>query len=180
MASAHKQVVEKTRHWVETIVVGLALCPFARSELASKRVQFTVSDALSEEQLLMDLQQSLSELADNSAIETTLLIHPDVLQDFYDYNQFLDLADALLLDLGLEGVYQVASFHPDYQFADTEPDAARNYSNKSPFPMLHLIAEETLEKAIDNTPDVHLIPERNAALLEKLGIVKLKEMLNPK
>ena len=173
----HQKIIAETRHWLETIVVGLNLCPFARGELVSKRMQFTVSDAPSQEQLLMDLQLSLLALADNAAIETTLLIHPNVLQDFDEYNQFLDIADALLCDMDMEGVYQIASFHPDYQFADTEVEDARNYSNKSPYPMLHLLSEESLEKAIATTPDSALIPEHNKALLNNMGVKKLKEIL---
>ena len=174
----HQKFIARTRHWVETIVVGLNLCPFARRELVNERVLFTVSDAITEEQLLMDLQSSLLALADNPAIETTLLIHPHVLQDFDDYNQFLDIADALLGDMNLEGVYQIASFHPDYQFADTEAGDARNYSNKSPYPTLHLLSEESLENAIATTPDIDLIPERNQALLNRIGILKLQELLS--
>lgn len=173
----HQTFIAETRHWLETIVVGLNLCPFARRELVNERVLFTVSDAHTREQLLMDLHTSLLALADNSAIETTLLIHPHVLQNFDDYNQFLDIADALLCDMDMEGVYQIASFHPDYQFADTALEDARNYSNKSPYPMLHLLSEESLEKAIDNNADTALIPERNKALLNKMGIKKLKEIL---
>ncbi len=173
----HQKIIAETRHWLETIVVGLNLCPFARRELVNERVLFTVSDAHTREQLLMDLHTSLLALADNSAIETTLLIHPHVLQNFDDYNQFLDIADALLCDMDMEGVYQIASFHPDYQFADTALEDARNYSNKSPYPMLHLLSEESLEKAIDNNADTALIPERNKALLNKMGIKKLKEIL---
>ena len=174
----HQTFIAETRHWLETIVVGLNLCPFARRELVNERVLFTVSDAITEEQLLMDLQLSLLALADNPAIETTLLIHPNVLQDFDDYNQFLDIADALLCDMDMEGVYQIASFHPDYQFADTEVEDARNYSNKSPYPMLHLLSEESLANAIATTPDVDLIPERNQALLERIGILKLQELMS--
>ncbi|MFT5320593.1 MAG: hypothetical protein ACI934_000734 [Pseudohongiellaceae bacterium] len=177
LITEHQTFIAETRHWLETIVIGLNLCPFARGELVSERVQFTVSDAHTREQLLMDLYTSLLALADNPAIETTLLIHPHVLQNFDDYNQFLDIADALLCDMDMEGVYQIASFHPDYQFADTALEDARNYSNKSPYPMLHLLSEESLEKAIDNNADTALIPERNKALLNKMGIKKLKEIL---
>jgi uncharacterized protein len=174
----HQKIIAETRYWVETIVTGLNLCPFARRELLNNRVLFTPSDAVTQEQLLIDLQMSLLALADNPAIETTLLIHPHVLQSFDDYNQFLDIADALLCDMDMEGVYQIASFHPDYQFAETEAEDARNYSNKSPYPMLHLLSEESLESAIATSPDVHLIPEHNQALLDRMGVLKLQKLLS--
>jgi len=174
MTPQHQQVISSVRHWVENIVIGLDLCPFARRELIANRLHFSVSDAVTSEQLLQDLQTALQQLVDSPAIETTLLIHPDVLQDFSDYNQFLDAADALLCEMDLEGVYQIASFHPAYQFYGTEAEDARNYSNKSPYPMLHLLNEASVEKAIANYPDSDLIPERNEALLESLGVEYLQ------
>ena len=162
---------------METLVVGLNFCPFAKRELVQNRVRFSVSDAVTEEQLLVDLQAELELLSSDEAVETTLLIHPKVLQDFYDYNQFLSRADNLLAQIGLVGVYQIASFHPDYQFGGTEPDDVENYTNRSPYPMLHLIREESLERAIANYPDSDRIPERNIALLKSLGRDKIQALL---
>jgi len=173
----HEQIIEPVRRWVETVVVGLNLCPFARPELVNDRLRFTVSDATREQQLLLDLQAELQWLSVNDAVETTLLIHPYVLQGFYDYNQFLDSADGLLEQLGLEGVFQLASFHPDYQFAGTQPDDAQNYTNRSPYPLLHLLREASLEKAIASHADVEQIPERNIELLEELGEKKMQALL---
>ncbi len=116
-------------------------------------------------------------LTRDESIETTLLIHPNVLQDFATYNQFLDLVDALLEQLELEGIYQVASFHPDYQFAGSDPDATRNYTNRSPYPVLHLLREESLERAIAGYPGVEEIPERNIELLEGMGAEKMQALL---
>ena len=116
-------------------------------------------------------------LEDEPDTETTLLIHPHALQDFAAYNEFLDAADGLLAYLDMEGVYQIASFHPDYQFAETEPDDAETYTNRSPFPMLHLLRESSLEAAIDNHPDVDGIPPRNIKLMNKLGAGKMREVL---
>ncbi len=157
-------------------MVGLNLCPFAKRELVQNRVRFSVTDAVTEEQLLADLQAELELLSSDEAVETTLLIHPNVLQDFYNYNQFLSRADSLLEQMGLVGVYQIASFHPDYQFGGTEPDDVENYTNRSPYPMLHLIREESLERAIANYPDSDLIPERNIALLKSLGRDKIQAL----
>jgi hypothetical protein len=128
----YSKIINPVRHWVETLVVGLNLCPFAKRELVQNRVRFAVTDAVTEEQLLLDLQAELELLNSGEVVETTLLIHPKVLQDFYNYNQFLSHADSLLMEMGLVGVYQIASFHPDYQFGGTEPDDVENYTNRSP------------------------------------------------
>ncbi len=166
-------VLQSTRHWVETVVIELNLCPFAARELNAERIQFSLSDATTIEQLLDDLHRELLQLQQNDNIETSLLVHPEVLQDFIDYNQFLDLADSLLQQMQLEGIYQIASFHPDYQFADTQAEDVSNYTNRSPYPMLHLIREASLEKAVANYPDADQIPLRNIALLEQMGQKKV-------
>ncbi|HEY9052376.1 MAG TPA: DUF1415 domain-containing protein [Gammaproteobacteria bacterium] len=173
----NEKIIKPVRHWVKSVVVGLNLCPFAKRELVRNRVRFSVTEAVTEEQLLEALQTELELLNNDETIETTLLIHPDVLQDFYDYNQFLDYVDDLLDQLELDGIYQVASFHPDYQFGGTEPDDVENYTNKSPYPMLHLIRESSLEQAIATYPDSDKIPERNIALLETMGREKMKALL---
>lgn len=173
----HEKKIGPVRHWVETVVVGLNLCPFAKRELVNDRVRFSVSEAETEEQLLADLQAELELLNNDEAVETTLLIHPGVLQDFFDYNQFLNYVDSLLVQMELEGVYQVASFHPDYQFSGTRPDDVENYTNRSPYPMLHLIREDSLERAIAGYPHPERIPERNIELLESLGRDKMQALL---
>ena len=158
-------------------MIGLNLCPFAKRELLQNRVRFSVTEATTEEQLLVDLQAELELLNSDEAVETTLLIHPEVLQNFYDYNQFLNYADNLLVQMELEGVYQIASFHPDYQFSGTGPDDVENYTNRSPYPMLHLIREESLEQAIANYPDPDQIPVRNVELLKSMGREKMQVLL---
>ncbi len=172
-----EKVVQAVRQWVEALIVGMNLCPFAKREMVNNRVRFATTTSTTEEQLLMVLQAELSLLDTDSSIETTLLIHPGVLQDFYDYNQFLNYADSLLEEMELEGIYQIASFHPDYQFDGTNPDDVENYTNRSPYPMLHLIREASLERAIANYPEVDQIPERNIALMHDLGKDKLKALL---
>ena len=172
------EIISATRKWVEDVVVGYNLCPFAKRELVRNRVRFVVSEAKTEDELLQALHSELQRLEDEPEIETTLLIHPGVLQDFGPYNEFLDAADGLLAYLDMEGVYQIASFHPDYQFAETEPDAAENYTNRSPFPMLHLLREASLEAVIDSYPDVDGIPERNIELMNELGSDKMRSILH--
>ena len=169
MTTNNDKVIRSVQSWVELFVVDMNLCPFAKRVLTDNRVRFTVTDAVTEEQLLTALQAELELLNNDPSIETTLLIHPGVLQDFYDYNQFLDSADRLLLQMKLEGVYQVASFHPDYQFGGTDPDDVENYTNRSPYPVLHLIREESLERVLAEFPDADQIPARNIALMKSLG-----------
>lgn len=171
------KIVGAVRHWVETVVVDLNLCPFAKRELVKNRVRFAVTQATTKVLLLKALQVELELLSSDPSVETTLLVHPDVLQDFYDYNQFLNDADDLLAQLNFSGIYQVASFHPDYQFAGTSPVDAENYTNRSPYPMLHLIREESLERAIAGYPDVDGIPARNTELMNSLGADKLRVLL---
>jgi len=158
-------------------VVGMNLCPFAKRELVKQRVRFTVTEAATEDELLQALQAELELLNADPSIETTLLIHPAVLGDFLDYNQFLDIADALLLQMELDGVYQVASFHPDYQFGGTAPWEAENYTNHAPYPILHLLREESLDRVLGDNPDADEIPQRNIDLMNSMGEEKLKALL---
>jgi hypothetical protein len=174
---SNENIIQATQKWVETIVVGMNLCPFAKREIVKDRVRYTISESTLQEQLLMDLKTELELLNANANIETILLIHPNILNDFYDYNDFLSLADALLIDMELDGIYQLASFHPNYQFGGTEFDDAENYTNRSPYQMLHLIREASLEKAVANYPDPENIPERNINLMNKLGTDKMKALL---
>ncbi|GJM13267.1 MAG: hypothetical protein DHS20C12_16700 [Pseudohongiella sp.] len=172
------EIIEDVRHWLESFIIELNLCPFAKRELAKERIRFCVSSSESVEQLLASLLQELLLLDDEPEIETTLLIHPEVLQDFDDYNQFLDLADELLEMEGYSGVFQIASFHPDYRFAETVDDV-ENYSNRSPFPLLHLLREASVEREVANYPDIDSIPRQNIRLLRNLGVAKLQALLQP-
>jgi hypothetical protein len=172
-----QQVIRCVQQWVETVVVDLNLCPFANRELVKGRVRFAVCDAATEEALLSALQNELELLENDSAIETTLLIHPQVLLEFSKYNQFLDYTDQLLVAMELDGVYQIASFHPDYQFQGAGPDEAENYSNRSPFPMLHLLREDSLEKVIADYANVEEIPARNIAMMNDMGRERLSSLL---
>lgn len=164
-------VIAATRHWLEQAVIGLNLCPFAGAVYAAERIRYVVSDATTPEALVQALADELQQLAaaDEQQVETTLLIHPRVMGDFLDYNDFLELADALVADLGLEGVLQVASFHPQYQFADTEPDDITNCTNRSPYPTLHLLRESSVERAVAAHPDTERIYRDNIETLRRLG-----------
>jgi len=170
-AASVDEVIAATRAWLETAVIGLNLCPFAQAVHVRNQIRYAVSDAQTPEALLADLARELQTLAaaDPAEVETTLLIHPRALVEFLDYNDFLDIADAAVEELGLTGTIQVASFHPHYRFADTEPDAIENYSNRSPYPMLHLLREESVESAVAAFPDAGRIPERNIETLRRIG-----------
>jgi uncharacterized protein len=163
--------VAATRRWLERAVIGLNLCPFARAVHVRNQVRYVLSEATTPQALLLDLTRELEFLdaADPDMVETTLLIHPGVLADFLDYNDFLDDADAAVEALGLEGEIQVASFHPDYVFAGSDPDDVANCSNRSPHPMLHLLREDSVERAVEAHPDPDAIVERNIETLERLG-----------
>ncbi len=164
-------VIENTRRWLERAVIGLNLCPFAKAVYVKEQVRFVVSHADTPEELVADLLEELRFLADAdpAKVDTTLLIHPGALTDFLDYNDFLDVADAAVEDLGLEGEIQVASFHPQYQFAGTEPDDIGNYTNRSPYPTLHLLREASVERAVAAFPEAEGIFEKNLETMEKLG-----------
>lgn len=171
------RAVEETRLWVEKMVIGLNLCPFAKRELVKNRIRFRVSQATREEALIEDLEQELVSLTENRDIETTLLIHPDVLTDFFDYNQFLPWANRLLGQLAMKGLFQIASFHPGYCFAYSEDDAISNFTNRSPYPMLHIIREDSLAEAVANYAEADKIPDRNCELLEAMGDDAVKKLL---
>ena len=160
-----------TRHWLERAVIGLNLCPFAKAVYVKQQVRFVLSDASTPEALLEELAEELVLLRDTDPdqVDTTLIVHPDVLTDFLDYNDFLDNADAAVEALDLQGVIQVASFHPDYQFAGTMPDDISNYTNRSPYPTLHLLREASIDRAVEAFPDADVIVERNVKTLDALG-----------
>ena len=163
--------IAATRRWLQRAVIGLNLCPFAKAVVAKRQVRFVLSEATTPEALLEELACELVLLhqTEPEQTDTTLLIHPHVLGDFLDYNDFLDQADAAVDALGLEGEVQVASFHPDYQFAGTHPDDAGNCSNRSPYPTLHLLREASIERAVEAYSDPDVIVARNLDTLEKLG-----------
>ena len=169
--TAAQHVIAATRSWVERVVVGLELCPFAKAPHEAGRIRYVVSAARDIDRLAEDLERELQTLqaADPAEVETTLLIHPDVLHDFLQYNDFLDVAEQIVEELDLEGELQVASFHPDYRFADAPEDDPANYTNRSPYPMLHLLREASITRAVDSLDDPARIPARNVELLRRLG-----------
>lgn len=165
-------VIEATRRWLEKAVIGLNLCPFAKSVYIKNQVRFAVSDVRTAEALLADLVAELQLLqqAAPDTLDTTLLVHPWALVDFLDYNDFLGVAEATLAALELEGVIQIASFHPQYQFADTTADDISNYTNRSPYPILHLLRESSIDRAVAAFPNAHEIFDKNIEAMRRLGL----------
>ena len=166
-----KQIIALTSAWVEHVVIGLNLCPFAKPVHTKGQIHYCVSHASDVITLAADLRLSMQQLisASPANMDTCLLIHPWVLSDFFDYNNFLDIADEILDELDLIGVLQIASFHPNYQFAGTSEDDVTNCTNRSPFPMLHLLREASLDIATDALPDANVIVNRNLETMTSLG-----------
>jgi len=172
-------IITVTRRWIEAVVIGLDLCPFARRVYEAGLIRYTVSAAADEAALLADLAVELRTLVaiPPEQVETAFLIHPHVLGEFLDYNDFLGRADQLLRELGLRGTVQIAGFHPGYRFTRTKPDAVENFTNRSPFPMLHLLREASIS-AVANDPERLLdIPRRNVETLRGLGSEKVLDIL---
>ena len=164
-------VIADTRHWLERAVIGLNLCPFAKSVHVKGQIHYAVSAATRSLDLLDDLKKELKDLValDNNARDTTLLIAPDCLADFFDFNDFLPKADKVLKAMKLDGIIQIASFHPQFQFAGTAPDDITNCTNRAPYPTLHLLREDSIDRAVEAFPQAETIFEANMQTLEQLG-----------
>lgn len=175
-STAH--VVASTRQWLEKAVIGLKLCPFAAAPYAANRVRFCVSEERTQALLRQDLQRELLALAraDPLECETTLLIHPWVLQEFFDYNEFLGECEDLLAECALADDLQIASFHPRYQFAGVGADDLGNYTNRSPYPMLHLLRQSSVTLAVNGFAGVHDIGSNNIRTLHALGHERWKQL----
>ena len=171
MEEAILQVEGETRQWLERAVIGLNLCPFAKGALVKGQIHFTVSNSTDAGGLLRDLERELLQLMAmaSEVRDTTLLMAPLCLQDFLDFNDFLVLADRLLSSMRLEGKLQIASFHPDFQFAGTDKDDVTNCTNRAPYPTLHLLRESSIDRAVQAFPEAEMIFEENIKTLESLG-----------
>ena len=170
-AAASDAIISATRDWVERAVIGLNLCPFAKSVFVKKQVRYALTAASTADELLAELEAELTRLANTDAadLDTTLLIHPLAMTDFLDYHFFLAEVDALNRNLGFDGVFQIASLHPQYEFAGSEPDDIANFTNRSPYPTLHLLRESSIDRAVAAFPDAADIFERNIETMERLG-----------
>lgn len=172
------QVLEATRLWLEKAVIGLNLCPFAKAVYVKNQVRLVVSKARHADDLLEELDRELDLLVASPAeeIDTTLLIHPSLFEDFLDFNDFLEVAEGVVDEHGLEGVVQLASFHPRFQFDGSEPDDISNFTNRAPFAIIHLLREASVERAVEAFPEAEGIFEANIVTLEKLGLAGWKAL----
>ncbi|AJY14183.1 DUF1415 domain-containing protein [Burkholderia dolosa] len=170
-SAQHDDILAATRHWLERAVIGLNLCPFAKSVYVKDQVRYAISEATTLEDALADLESELRalEAADPQQIDTTLVIYPHAFADFVDFNDVLSFADRLVQQLRLDGVLQIASFHPQYRFEGSEPDDIENYTNRAPYPILHLLREDSIARAVDAFPDASAIYEKNQETLRRLG-----------
>jgi uncharacterized protein len=180
MKNLHNQTIDTTKLWVERFVIGLNLCPFARHPFRTDKIKYVVFDGDNQEKLTERLVIESNQLLETTpaVLETTLIILPNMLADFEEYLEYLEIAEFIFAELELEGLIQVASFHPDYQFDGTEPMDAENFTNRSPFPILHLLREDSLDRAVEAFPEVGDIPARNIETMKSLGFDHLKKMLN--
>lgn len=171
MTDLEKTAIEDTKKWLLEAVVGLNLCPFAKAVVVKDMVRYRVCASSEPADLLAMFREELQHLAeaDPEKLDTTLLIAPNALPDFLDFNDFLAECDGVLMDLALDGVLQVADFHPHYQFGGTDVDDIENFTNRTPYPTLHLLREASIDKAVEACPDASLIFERNMEVLNKLG-----------
>ncbi len=181
MSRSAQEVRAATLAWVERVVIGLELCPFARAPVEAGRLRLVVSECEDPRELLTVVDDELARLveADPRELETTLIVHPNCLGEFEDYNDFLEFTDQLLEARELEGTVQIASFHPDYQFADADPDDLANYTNRSPAPMLHLLREASVARAVDAHPDIAGVPAANVARLRAMSLAQIRALWDP-
>ncbi len=177
MLEIDQPLITATQTWLKTIIIDYSLCPFAKRELDRGSIYFSVNHETDIERCLLDLLSEFERLNTDDSIETSLLIYAEAFKDFDDYLDFLELAEAVLSDQDYEGIYQLASFHPDYRFEGAPKDDPANYTNRSPYPMIHVLRETSLEKAIDSYPNPEQIPERNIALMRELGFAKVQTLL---
>ena len=171
-------VTRQTKHWVNEVVIGLNLCPFAAQPFNDNRIEYIVSDNSEIEQDLQELAVCFSILENRVSIETILLVFPQAYKNFDDYLELLYLANLLLEDLNLSGIYQLASFHPKYHFEGSAVDDASNFTNRSPFPMLHVLRERSVERAIKSYNHVETIPKNNIKNLREIGYEIMQETLD--
>jgi hypothetical protein len=172
-----QHVKAATQAWLKSVIIEYSICPFAKRELERGSIYFSVNHDTKTEQCLLHLILECDRLDTDPGIETTLLIYADAFTEFDDYLDFLEIAESLLIERGYEGTYQLASFHPDYCFQGAKPDDAANYTNRSPYPILHLLRETSIERAVASHPDPENIPQHNIELTRKLGLAKMQALL---
>ena len=177
MIPSDEIIISQTKKWITDVVVGCNFCPFAGRELNRGTIQYKVLPGAEAAQVLSAVNEALAELDNNSAIETTLLILPSGVENFEDYLDLLAYCEDALIEAGYEGIYQLASFHPEYLFGGASPTDPANYTNRSPYPMLHFLREDSVSKAVDNHPDIDSVPATNIQFANEKGLIYMKQLL---
>ncbi|MFT6733454.1 MAG: hypothetical protein ACJAS9_001642 [Polaribacter sp.] len=172
------RIIQSVKYWLENVIIEFNFCPFAKREFVNQTIHYEVSDSDDLESRLTDLESQFKLLDSDNAIETSLLIFPNYLETFFDYIDFLTMANELLIQLNYEGIYQLASFHPDYCFEDVKQDDASNYTNRSPYPIIHILREKSLESALEQFDKPEDIPERNISFARAKGNQYFKQIMN--
>jgi len=173
-----EEIAQQVNQWLNDVVIGLNLCPFAAKPQRNKQIKIFVSEATQEESLLEDILSQFLELESSTPeeLETTLVVVPNMLEDFFDYNLFIDWVEALIKQQDWEGIFQLATFHPDYCFGGTDPEDDENLTNRSPYPVFHLIREESMEKVLKHYPNPEAIPDTNIARVESLSAEERRKL----
>lgn len=177
MPTQNETIIAETECWIRSFIIKLNICPFAKRELDQNTVKIKASEAKKLSQALEDLLMELMFLDNHPEIETTLLIFPGLFKDFFNYLDFVDYAEGLISEQGYEGIYQLATFHPEYCFADTAFDDVSNYTNRAPYPMIHILREQGLAKAIAHYGDTDNIPANNILTMKNLGLEEIQRLL---
>lgn len=179
MSNYQPLAIKHVQRWLKDMVIELNFCPFAKREVDKNTIKFQLSNSSKIDDLLDELSEELKYLVKNEEVSTTLIIYSStpILHEFEYYLDFVDIANQLLIESGYEGVFQIASFHPDYRFEGEEVNAASNYTNRSPYPIIHLLRESLIESALAHVTDASKIPERNISYANKLGLKTLQERL---
>ncbi len=178
MSNLDKPFIEVTKSWIEKFVIGLNLCPFAKKPFVTDKIRYVVFDAQNHDKLLACIIEEMHFLDDNADCETTLIILVDFLHKFDVFFDFVGLTELLLEETDYEGIYQIASFHPEYQFEDTMKEDVENFTNRSPFPMLHILREDSISDVVNNYPNIDQIPDHNINIMNELGVVGIKHIFD--
>lgn len=174
-----QNIIKTTQDWLAKFIIEYNICPFAKQVYDKQGIRYIVTDAVKLEEILAALLAEFNHLDQTPATATTLLILKSAVKKFDDYLDLLEIANQLVIDFDYEGKYQLASFHPQYCFANTQPDAVENFTNRSPFPMLHILREADIEAVLKNYPNPELIPERNIQQMQKIGLSTIQAILKP-
>lgn len=177
MISTHQEIINRTLCWIKTFIIEYTICPFSSHVIKHESLAMSLSTESSKKSCYAELIHVIETLENNSSIETALILFPTYFSDFYDYLDFANRAEQILIKRGYEGMYQLATFHPEYCFADANPDDVTNYTNRSPYPMLHILRETSIDTAIEFYGNTEQIPLNNINKLRDMGFAQVQEIV---